>query len=93
MALRNPKLLVLMFSVSLPVENKNLALQNLNLPPIDLEVILGSSDAGANRSDWISFSRLHDPLHKTLDRFNRDSSNYNGILLDRAGADGVLFVT
>ena len=92
MALRNPKLFGLnVLSFFADVENKNLALQNLNLPPIDLEVILGSSDAGANRSDWISFSRLHDPLHKTLDRFNRDSSNYNGILLDRAGADGVLF--
>ena len=45
-----------MFSVSLlMLRNKNLALQNLNLPPIDLEVILGSSDAGANRSDWIIF--------------------------------------
>ena len=29
--------------------------------------------------------------HETLDRFSRDASFYNGILLDRAGADGVLF--
>ena len=92
MALRNPKLFGLnVLSFFADVENKNLALQNINLPPIDLEVIGGSGNAGATRNDWISFSRLHDPLHETLDRFNRDSNFYNGILLDRAGADGILF--
>lgn len=92
MALRNPKLFGLnVLSFFADVENKNLALTNINLPPIDLEVIAGSSDAGATRSDWISFSRLHDPLHETLDRYNRDSSLYSDILLKRAGADGVLF--
>ena len=48
MALRNPKLFGLnVLSFFADVENKNLALQNINLPPIDLEVIGGSGDAGA----------------------------------------------
>ena len=92
MAIRNPKLFGLnVLSFFADVENKNLSLQNINLPPLDLEIILGSSDAGAKRSDWTSFSRLVSPLHETLDRFNRDSGTFSSLLLSRAGTEGSLF--
>ena len=52
MALRNPKLFGLnVLSFFADVENKTQALQALNLPPLDLEVIAGSSDAGAEKID------------------------------------------
>ena len=92
MALRNPKLFGLnVLSFFADVENKSQALQALNLPPLDLEVIAGSSDAGATRHDWVSFSRLSVPLHETLDRYYRDSQTFLGLLLERAGTDGSLF--
>ena len=92
MALRNPKLFGLnVLSFFADVENKTRALQALNLPPLDLEVIAGSSDAGATRHDWVSFSRLSVPLHETLDRYYRDSQTFLGLLLERAGTDGSLF--
>ena len=92
MALRNPKLFGLnVLSFFADVENKNLALQAINLPPLDLEVIAGSSDAGATRHDWVSFSRLSVPLHETLDRYDRDAEQYTGVLLSKAGTEGSLF--
>jgi hypothetical protein len=92
MSIKNPKLFGLnVLSSFADVENKNISLQNINLPPLDLEVILGSSDAGATRNDWISFSRLVDPLYKTLDRLFRDSNTFSGLLNERAGTDGSLF--
>ena len=92
MALRNPKLFGLnVLSFFADVENKTQALQAIDLPPLDLEVIAGSSDAGATRHDWVSFSRLSVPIHKTLDRFFRDSNAHNSVLLSRAGTEGSLF--
>jgi len=92
MSLTNPKLFGLnVLTLFADVQNKNLALQNINLPPLDLEVILGSSNAGASRDDWISFSRLKQPLYKILDRYQKDSGTYGGLLLERAGTDGLLF--
>ena len=73
MALRNPKLFGLnVESLFADVQSKSLALQAINLPPLDLEVIGGSADQGATRHDWISFSRLSVPLYKTLDRYDKD---------------------
>ena len=90
--LRNPKIFGLAVDANFAdVRNKNLALQNINLPPADLEIILGSQESGATISDWRSFSRLSEPLHKTLDRFSRDGGQFSGLLADRAGADGSLF--
>tara|TARA_B100000925_G_scaffold27489_1_gene18390 strand:- start:4784 stop:7306 length:2523 start_codon:yes stop_codon:yes gene_type:complete len=90
--LRNPRIFGLSVESNFAdVKNKNLALQNINLPPTDLEIILGSQESGAQISDWRSFSRLIDPLHETLDRLNRDSGQFSGLLADRAGADGSLF--
>jgi len=92
MAITNPKLFGLnVLSFLSDVLDKNEALIALNLPPLDLNVIRGSSNAGATRGDWISLSRLSFPLYKTLDRFRTDSSNYQGILDLRAGTDRTLF--
>ena len=90
--LRNPRIFGLAVGANFAdVKNKNLALQNILLPPVDIAVILGSQNAGATISDWRSFSGLTDPLHKTLDRFNKDSGQFPGLLADRAGADSILF--
>jgi len=92
MAITNPKLFGLnVLSYLSDVLDKNEALNALNLPPLDLDVIRGSSNAGATRGDWISLSRLSSPLYKTLDRFSTDSSNYQGALDLRAGTDRTLF--
>lgn len=92
MSITNPKRFGLnVLSYFADVENKNLSLQNINLPPLDIAVILGSGDAGATRNDWVSFARLVSPLHKTLDRFDKDSGQFDGLLKTRAGADGSLF--
>jgi len=90
--LRNPRIFGLAVESNFAdVRDKNLALQNILLPPADLSIILGSASAGVTISDWRSLSGLTDPLHKTLDRFNRDSGQFPGLLADRAGTDGSLF--
>jgi hypothetical protein len=92
MALVNPKLFGLDINRSLAdVLDKNVALNNLNLPPIDLDVIRGSKNAGATLGDWISFSRLSVPIYKNLDRYYQDSSLYNSILDSKAGTNQTLF--
>ena len=92
MALVNPKLFGLDINRSLAdVLDKNVALSNLNLPPIDLDVIRGSKNAGATLGDWISFSRLSVPIYKNLDRYYQDSSLYNSILDSKAGTNQTLF--
>ena len=92
MALKNPKLFGLNVRTLLAdVENKNAALRNLGLNPLDLEIIKGSTNAGMSRFDWISFSRLNTPLYRTLDRFKNESTTFNSILLNRAGTDQTLF--
>ena len=92
MALKNPKLFGLNVRTLLAdVESKNTAIQNLGINPLDLEIIKGSTNAGMSRFDWISFSRLKNPLFRTLDRFSNESTTFNGILLNRAGTDQTLF--
>ena len=92
MSLRNPKRFGLDVNrLFADVRNKKACLSNINLPPNDLEVIFGSAAAGAQLADWRSFSRLTEPLHKTLDRFYRDSGTFDGLVSLRAGADGSLF--
>ena len=92
MALRNPKLFGLDVNRTFAdVRDKVVALNNINLPPNDLEIIFGSADAGAQLSDWRSFSRLTEPLHETLDRFSRDSSVFSSLVSSRAGTDSSLF--
>ena len=92
MAISNPKLFGLnVLSFLADVENKNLALKSLNLNTLDLDIIRGSSNAGATRRDWVSFSRLKQPIHKALTRFSNESGQYSGVLGDRAGTDNILF--
>lgn len=92
MALKNPKLFGLHVDSNFAdVKDKNIALNTLNLPPLDLDIIRGSKDAGASRVDWLSFSRLVVPLHETLDRYSRETSTHNSIVSKRAGTDIILF--
>ena len=92
MTLKNPKLFGLnVLSLLADVQSKNTAIRNLGLNPLDLEVIRGSKNAGMIRDDWISFSRLNNPIYKTLDRFSNESTIFQSILLERAGTDQTLF--
>jgi len=92
MALTNPKIFGLNVRTLLAdVENKNAAIQNLGINPLDLEIIKGSTNAGMSRFDWVSFSRLKTPIYRTLDRFSNESTTFNAILLNRAGTDQTLF--
>ena len=92
MALTNPKIFGLNIKSELSdVENKNTALLNLGLNPLDLEIIKGSANSGMNRYDWFSFSRLKTPIYKTLSRFSGEASIFNSLLTDRAGTDQTLF--
>ena len=92
MSLTNPKIFGLNVRTLLAdVENKNTAIQNLGINPLDLEIIKGSTNAGMSRFDWISFSRLKTPIYRILDRLNNESTMFNSILLNRAGTDQTLF--
>ena len=92
MALTNPKIFGLNIKTELAdVRNKNAALLNLGINPLDLEIIKGSSNAGMSRYDWFSFSRLEKPIYKNLTRFLGESNIFNSILTDRAGTDQTLF--
>ena len=92
MSLQNPKLFGLnVLSQLADVRNKNTALQNLGINPLDLDIIRGSRSAGMSRFDWISFSRLNVPLYKTLDRFVNESNAFVDITTKRAGTDQTLF--
>jgi len=92
MALRNPKIFGLDVTKNLAdVKDKETALQFLNIPRSALNVIQGSANAGASREDWMSLSRLTDPIYKTLDRSFQESLNYGGLLDSRAGTEKTLF--
>ena len=92
MAISNPKLFGLnVLSFLADVENKNLALKSLDLNVFDLDIIRGSANAGATRRDWVSFSRLKQPIHKAITRFESESGQFSRILGDRAGTDNILF--
>jgi Leucine-rich repeat (LRR) protein len=92
MALRNPKLFGLnVFSALADVVDREQSLNSLNLSSRDLDIIRGSQNAGASSGDWISFSRLIDPLYRTLDRYKTDSEAYGTLLDARAGTERTLF--
>ena len=92
MALRNPKLFGLnVLSFFADVENKNAALRSLNLNSLDLDVIRGSANANVERLDWISLSRLKQPIHKAVTRFQFETTQYPTVLEQRAGIDNILF--
>jgi len=92
MALRNPKIFGLDVTKNLAdVKDKEIALEFLNLPRRTLNVIQGSANAGATRGDWVSLSRLTDPIYKTLDRSFQESLSCGGLLDSRAGTERTLF--
>lgn len=92
MTLRNPKIFGLNVESALAdVLNKEESLRSLNLSLRDLNVIRGSRNAGATSGDWVSLSRLKDPIYKTLDRYSRDSGTYLSILDTKAGFERTLF--
>ena len=92
MALTNPKIFGLHVPSSLTdVEDAGTSFRNLGVNTLDLSIIRGSADAGMVLDDWISFSRLKNPIYQTLDRFNRESNSFEDILAKRAGIDRTLF--
>ncbi len=91
MSLTNPKIFGLHVKSSLAdVRDKGTALRNLGINPLDLEIIRGSSPSMV-REDWVSFSRLKQPLYKILSRYSQESGIFSNILLERAGTDRTLF--
>jgi len=92
MALRNPKVFGLNVLTSLAdVVDKEEALKSLNLSSRDLNIIRGSQNAGLTGGDWISLSRLVNPIYRTLDSYRVESETYSGLLNIRAGTEGILF--
>ncbi len=92
MALRNPKVFGLNVLTSLAdVLDKEQSLNSLNLSSRDLNIIRGSQNAGATSGDWISLSRLTNPIYRTLDRYRTESETCLGILDTRAGLERTLF--
>ena len=92
MTLRNPKIFGLNVESALAdILNKEESLKSLNLSSRDLNVIRGSQNAGLTGGDWISLSRLKDPIYKTLDRYSQDSGTYLSILDTKAGFERTLF--
>ena len=92
MALTNPKIFGLRIGNKLTdVENRRLVLQNLGIREADLDIIRGSVDEGASRGDFINFSRLVQPIFRTLDRYYEDSKTYESVVADRASVSSILF--
>jgi Leucine-rich repeat (LRR) protein len=70
------------------VINKNRALENILIDINDLDVIRGvASEEGATRFDLQAISRLKEDVYRTLDRFQGDTGQYEGILRESPGAD------
>jgi Leucine-rich repeat (LRR) protein len=92
MVLRNPKIFGLNVLSSLAdVLDKEQSLNSLNLSSRDLNIIRGSQNAGATSGDWISLSRLTNPIYRTLDRYRTESETCLGILDTKAGLERTLF--
>ena len=92
MALTNPRIFGLNVKSELTdIRNKNAAIINLGINPLDLEIIKGSANEGMNRYDWFSFSRLKKPIYKNMTRFLGEGKEFSKILINRAGTDQTLF--
>jgi hypothetical protein len=92
MALRNPKVFGLNVLTSLAdVLDREQSLNSLNLSSRDLNIIRGSQNVGATSGDWISLSRLTNPIYRILDRNRFESNSYLGILDVKAGIERTLF--
>ena len=92
MALTNPKIFGLKIGNKFTdVQNRRLVLRNLRIPEPDLDIIRGSQDASGSRGDFINFSRLTQPIYRTLDRYYEDSKVYDRVVVDRASISTILF--
>ena len=92
MTLRNLKIFGLNVESALAdVQDKEESLRSLNLSSRDLNVIRGSQNAGATSGDWISLSRLTNPIYRILDRYRTESESCSGILDTKAGLERTLF--
>ena len=97
MSLKNQKLFGLNVQQNFAdVLDKDAALRNLGINPLDLSVIYNASKGTDNLSkvsafDWRSFSNLSVPIWKLLDRYSGDSSTFESYLETRAGINNLLF--
>jgi Leucine-rich repeat (LRR) protein len=92
MTLRNLKIFGLNVESALSdVLDKEKSLNSLNLSSRDLNVIRGSRNAGATSGDWISLSRLTNPIYRILDRYRTESEACSVILDTKAGLERTLF--
>ena len=97
MSIKNQKLFGLNVQQNFgDVLDKDAALRNLGVNPLDLSVIYNSNKgtedfAPVTFDDWRSFSNLDKPIWKLLDRYAGDSSRFEGYLETRAGINSLLF--
>ena len=92
MSIKNQKLFGLNVQQNFAdVLDKDIALRNLGINPLDLSVIYGTSGQNVTAFDWRSFSNLNTPIWKLLDRLKGDSSRFEGYLTTRAGISNLLF--
>ena len=92
MSLRNPIIFGLEAQRNLAdIPNNNLALRSLNLNILDLDIIRGSKNAGANEFDFRNLSGLNEPIFRRLGRYVDDSRNYEPLISEKAGYSSILF--
>ena len=92
MTLRNPIIFGLEAQRNLAdIPNTNLALRSLNLNILDLDIIRGSKNAGANEFDFRNLSGLNESVFRRLGRYVDDSSQYEGLISEKAGYNSILF--
>ena len=92
MSLRNPIIFGLEAQRNLAdIPNTNLALRSLNLNILDLDIIRGSKNAGANEFDFRNLSGLNESVFRRLGRYVDDSSLYEGLISEKAGYNSILF--
>ena len=92
MSLRNPIIFGLEAQRNLAdIPNTNLALQSLNLNILDLDIIRGSKNAGANEFDFRNLSGLNESVFRRLGRYVDDSRTYEGLVSEKAGYSSILF--
>ena len=92
MSLRNPIIFGLEAQRNLAdIPNNNLALRSLNLNILDLDIIRGSKNAGANEFDFRNLTGLNQSVFRRLGRYIDDSSTYESLITEKAGYSSILF--
>ena len=84
MSLRNPIIFGLEAQRNLAdIPNNNLALRSLNLNILDLDIIRGSKNAGANEFDFRNLTGLNQSVFRRLGRYIDDSSKYESLITSK----------